>query len=107
MRAKTRAKGKPPVGRLVLGASLEVRGVCELHAQLGQALATRQVVVLDAAAVERADTAALQALCAFFKAAKSGQVSVEWLRCSATLRNAAQLLGLTACLELPAASGQS
>ncbi len=106
MQAET-SKGTAPVERLALGASLDVGGARELHARLGQALATRKVVVLDAAAVERADTAALQVLCAFFKAAKSGQVSVEWLRSSATLRGAAQLLGLTACLELPAASGQS
>ena len=49
---------------IALQACLDISGVQEIYQQLRTALAVQQFVVLDATQVERADTAALQLLCA-------------------------------------------
>ncbi|MBM3225941.1 MAG: STAS domain-containing protein, partial [Candidatus Tectomicrobia bacterium] len=53
--------------------------------------------------VERADTAALQLLCALFQDAEADHWDVQWHQPSVALQNAAQLLNVSAHLALPAA----
>jgi phospholipid transport system transporter-binding protein len=88
---------------IALPACLDIAGVQELHQQLRTALAVQQSVVLDATQVERADTAALQLLCAFVQAAQGNGVEWRWQRPSLAFRNTARLLGLETHLALPMA----
>ena len=58
---------------------------------------------LEASGVERVDTAALQLLVAFHRDAQARGRQVAWAGVSASLRDAAERLGLTKTLALPAA----
>jgi anti-anti-sigma regulatory factor len=58
---------------------------------------------LEAIGVERVDTAALQLLAAFHRDAQARGRTVAWAGASAPLRDAAERLGLTKILALPAA----
>ncbi|MBB6186221.1 STAS domain-containing protein [Rhodanobacter sp. MP7CTX1] len=59
---------------------------------------------LEASGVERVDTAALQLLVAFHRDALARGQQVAWASVSAPLRDAAERLGLTKTLALPAAT---
>ena len=59
---------------------------------------------LDATAVERIDTAALQLLAAFHRDAHARGKTIAWFGVSTPLREAAERLGLTQALALPAAT---
>ena len=85
---------------IVLEGSLDISGAGGLRERLARALDTQQPVVLDAANVERVDTAALQVLTAFFKDAAAQQHDVQWKTASAALCNAAGLLGLQESLRI-------
>ncbi len=82
--------------------ALDISMVRELYEQLQHALTARRTVVINAAHVERADTAALQMLCAFFHEAQAGGVEVQWQEPSPALRHAARLLDLCTPLALSA-----
>jgi phospholipid transport system transporter-binding protein len=58
---------------------------------------------LEAIGVERVDTAALQLLVAFHRDAQARGGQVAWAGVSVPLRDAAERLGLTKTLALPAA----
>ena len=58
---------------------------------------------LEASGVERVDTAALQLRAAFPRDAQTRGRQVAWAGVSASLRDAAERLGLTKTLALPAA----
>ena len=88
---------------IACGESLDISRVHELHEQLKQVLQYGDDVRLDAATVERADTAALQLLYAFVQEARANGVTVEWHEPATALYDAARLLGLEAGLGL---SGQ-
>ena len=88
---------------IALQACLDISGAQEIYQQLRTALAVQQFVVLDATQVERADTAALQLLCAFVQAAQGNGVEWRWQQPSLAFRNAARLLGLETHLALPTA----
>jgi len=57
-------------------------------------------IALDARQVEKVDAAGLQALLAGRRALERGGKTVSWAGCSAQLKAAAGLLGLTEALEL-------
>ncbi len=59
-------------------------------------------VKLDAASVEKIDTAGVQLLAAFQRDAREGGCEVTWVSPSSVLRDAVQRLGLTNVLALPA-----
>lgn len=80
--------------------SMDISVVAEMQAQLAQALASGQTVTLDAHQVERADTAALQVLSAFFQDANSQAQKVEWKEPSDALCRSAALLDLSKVLNL-------
>ena len=84
-------------------ACLDISGVRELYGTLRNALAARQPVVIEAAEVERIDTAVLQTLCAFVQDAQASGLVVQWQQPSLAVQNAARLLNVSACLALPLA----
>jgi ABC-type transporter Mla MlaB component len=59
-------------------------------------------VVLDAGNLQRIDTATVQLLCAFVRDRAKANRKVTWAGESATLRDAARLLGVTEMLALAA-----
>ena len=63
-------------------------------------LETEDCVVLDAANVERIDTAALQLLCAFVRDRQARGHKVQWQGTSTALQEAADLLALRCLLGL-------
>lgn len=79
---------------------LDIAVADELKATLLKGLETKLPISLVAADVERADTAALQVLVAFFNEAKVQGVTVEWLEPSEGMRESARILGLTNELQL-------
>ncbi len=72
-----------------------------LMAELLRALDER-AIVLDGQAVQRIDTAALQLLALFRREVNTRGGTVSWRGPSDALHEAANLLGLTTLLELPA-----
>jgi ABC-type transporter Mla MlaB component len=87
--------------RVNMPADCRIADVGELHTQLKGALGGSQIV-LDGAAVERIDTAALQLLVVFQHEAKKRERQVQWAGASAPLYDAAGQLGLMEALALPA-----
>lgn len=82
-------------------AYLDIASVGELHARLTSLITTKQAVTIDVSKVERIDTAALQTLSAFVKAAHENNIPFTWYeQPSQAFRNAAKLLGLTGILSL-------
>ncbi|SFR85920.1 STAS domain-containing protein [Dyella sp. OK004] len=101
-------KAKPPTAsaattRVMLPADCRIADLPAVKAELQAALSTASAE-LDASAVERVDTAALQLLAVFRREAASKGLAVAWVGASAALRDAAALLGLAHTLELPAAT---
>jgi anti-anti-sigma regulatory factor len=88
--------------QVTLADSLDIAQVQTLHATLREALARAQPVALDAAAVQRVDTAALQVLAAFVRTAQARGVAVSWRTVPESLTRAAGLLGLRDVLGLAA-----
>lgn len=86
--------------RICCGEVLDITSVADFRLQLLEALAAQQSVELDASAVERADTAALQLLSAFMQDAHSQQQAVHWKDPSPALCQSAALLGLSTFLQL-------
>jgi phospholipid transport system transporter-binding protein len=85
---------------ILFESSLDIAGADRLRQQLLVVLREQSPVVLDAANVERVDTAALQVLTAFFKDADAANITVQWKQTSGALKNAARLLGLGSSLHL-------
>lgn len=90
-----------PDHHVPLGEALVIGTAAELHAQLGEALASSDPVVLDATAVTRLDTSGLQLLQAFVEARDANDGPWQWANVSEALRTAAALLGLQPMLKLP------
>jgi len=85
---------------LRLPAQCTIREAAQLLGQLTMRLEHSAPVYIDAAKVERIDTAALQLLVAFFSERKARRCAVVWLECSEGLMRAAAALGLTTELAL-------
>ena len=82
--------------------SIDITIVHELHAHLNKAIQDQQSVELDAGQVERADTAVIQSLAAFFRAAAGAGLTVKWRSASEELKNAVALIGMSEALHLEA-----
>jgi len=80
--------------------SLDVTLVSDFKALLQQTMGLATPVVLDASRLERVDGAALQLLAAFFVEARESGIHVSWREPSEQLRDAADLAGLSATLQL-------
>ena len=80
--------------RLILEPVLDIMGARDLYGKLNAVLTQRKPVALDASRVERVDTAALQLLTAFCRAAREGGLALSWHGISPALADAAATLGL-------------
>jgi anti-anti-sigma regulatory factor len=83
-----------------LANTVDIASAAKLHEELKVALANEQPVTLDGSDVERADTAALQLLYAFYRDAQQLAVTVEWLPPSEQLLETAAHIGLQEKLGL-------
>ncbi|MCU7835508.1 MAG: STAS domain-containing protein [gamma proteobacterium symbiont of Taylorina sp.] len=79
---------------------LDITMVADRYEQLSQLLNEHKSILINAENIERIDGAGLQLLTAFFKEAKSLNISLEWQSCSEALKNSAKLSGLTENLGL-------
>jgi ABC-type transporter Mla MlaB component len=73
-----------------------------LKERLAALLDEPQPVTLDVTALQRIDTAGLQVITAFVRERAGAGRAVEWQGSAPVLATAAQLLGLTSLLKLPA-----
>ncbi len=94
------ARGNP----LVLQPECTLADAAELKSALCALLAHEATVTLDAASVERIDTAALQLLAAFVRDRRLAGLAVEWRAVSRAMHSAAQLLGMGSMLSLSEAA---
>jgi anti-anti-sigma factor len=92
---------KTNVTEIQCAESLDISMAAALHQTLKKALESGAPITLQVHKVERADTAALQVLAAFMRAARARGITVSWNAPSASLRRSAQLLGLAQELEIP------
>jgi phospholipid transport system transporter-binding protein len=92
----------PPSTTFSLPAECTVSGATSLKESLAGLLAVPLPVTLDIAALQRIDTAALQVITAFVRERGANGRQVEWQGSAPVIATAAQLLGLTSLLKLPA-----
>jgi anti-anti-sigma regulatory factor len=91
---------EPDAHTISCSESMDISVVAEIQLQLINALESGKTVILDAHQVERADTAALQVLSAFFQDAKTQAQKVAWKEPSDALCRSAALLDLSNVLNL-------
>ena len=84
-----------------LGAHLTIREAVPLRAELLERVDAVDLVALDAAGVQKVDTAGLQVLLAFTRQRRAAAVETIWTGCSEVLRKAALALDLAQALGLP------
>jgi len=93
----------PPVSPgLTLAAECLVCGASSLKDGLAGLLDEPLPVTFDITALQRIDTAGLQVITAFVRERATHGRTVEWKGTAPVLATAAQLLGLTSLLKLPA-----
>ncbi|PZN33128.1 MAG: hypothetical protein DIU71_05865 [Proteobacteria bacterium] len=97
---------EPTAHVVVLPSSCTVREAAALKVELCTAARETHAAV-DARAVERIDTAALQLLCAFVKRREHEQRPVEWLGTSQNFDEAVRLLGAATLLGRPEVAGEA
>jgi len=86
-------------GSIALGDSLTIEQVAALHADLSSRLGEKNLV-LEAGSLTRVDTAGLQLLTAFIRAAEGRGARVEWRAPQPALRESARRIGLEGALHL-------
>lgn len=86
---------------LVLEGAFDVAHVREAYQLLDQGLRRGLPLELHTADIERVDTAGLQLLVAFYRAAHEHGLKVEWRSVGAVLRSSSTMLGIASSLELP------
>lgn len=97
---------EPPAGTVVLDRHHDIKTIRELRERLDTAYAAGGDIVLDGAAVESMDTAALQLLLAFGSSVRKQSRTVRWSEASAAMRELADRTDLGAALELPDGSDE-
>ena len=85
---------------IVCHDSLDISIVTEFADELKGALDQGGAIQLQGSDIEKADTAALQLLCAFFLDAEAHGIEIEWLEPSDALCEAATQIGLSQYLGL-------
>ncbi|MDA8348001.1 MAG: STAS domain-containing protein [Pseudomonadota bacterium] len=85
---------------LVLQAECTLTDAAELKSALCRLSDHDGTVTLDAAAVERIDTAALQLLAAFVRDRRLAGAALQWRAVSPAVHSAARLLGMDTMLAL-------
>ena len=104
-RASTRASSRKPAGAIALPEECVIASAAELQSQLLKRLGDKASVRIDASAVQRVDSAALQVLAAFARDRRAEGRGVEWVSVPDSLTDAASLLSLTDALGLAAQPG--
>lgn len=94
-------------GCFALAAECTIADAGSLKSGLATLLDDSDSVTLDIGAVRRIDTAGLQVIAAFVRERESHGRKVRWRGSAPALSTAAQLLGLSALLGLPATAGQA
>ncbi len=84
--------------RLIFQPVLDIVGARNLYTKLSTVLAQTKSVELDGSRIERVDTAALQLLAAFCRAARDAGFALTWCGSSPALSDAAALLDLNEVL---------
>jgi ABC-type transporter Mla MlaB component len=87
---------------LTLAAECMVSDAASLKERLAVLIGEPRPVTLDITALQRIDTAGLQLIVAFVRDRAGQGRTVEWQGSAPVLATAAQLLGLTSLLQLPA-----
>ena len=87
---------------VTLAAECMVSDAASLKARLAALLDEPLAVTIDVSALQRIDTAGLQLIAAFIRERAGQGRTVEWQGAAPVLATAAQLLGLTSMLRLPA-----
>jgi len=100
--AARKAATKKAAGPITLPAECMIAGVDELKTTLTRRLALESNVTIDAAAVQRIDTASLQLLAAFIRDRRAAGLPFEWAGVTRSVTDAAELLNLSDTLGLPA-----
>ena len=85
---------------VALEAALGIADARVLHEKLNAALAAATPVVMDASRVERLDTAVMQVLTGFCRAARERSLALTWQNPSPALQQAVRLLGLESIFEM-------
>lgn len=85
---------------VTLEAVLGVADARLLYDKLGATLTGAASIVMDGGRVERIDTAAMQVLANFCRAARERGQALVWQNPSTSLQQAAHALGLEAMLEM-------
>jgi ABC-type transporter Mla MlaB component len=91
-----------PATTLALPAACTVGDANSLKENLAALLEEPLPVTLDITALQRIDTAGLQVIAAFIRERVGHGRSVQWQGTTPIMTTAAQLLGLTSALGLPA-----
>jgi len=91
-----------PSTAFALTAECLIAGASTLKQSLASLLDEPRPITLDITALQRIDTAGLQLLAAFVRERAGHDRAVEWQGTAPALTSAAQLLGLTTLLGLPA-----
>ena len=86
--------------KATLPENLTITNVEAVYGQLEELCQANKDVVLDGANVTRADTAGLQAICAFAGELKKASLKLSWSNPSAVLTETALLLGMSELLLL-------
>ncbi len=101
IRDRKSAAASPQAGRVVaLSAELRIGNARALQAMLSEALASDGEIVIDATAVQSADSSGLQLLYAFVRDSKARGLAVSWRVSEKALRRDAGLLDLDNALGL-------
>lgn len=79
---------------------LGVSEAADAQRRLDAALAQQRPIAVDATKLSGVDTAGLQLLAAFYRAAHVRELNPQWIEASTALRDGARLLGLEALLNL-------
>ncbi len=90
-----------------LGSDLGIETATDLKQQLVPHLAQPGPLLLDAGSVQRVHTASLQVLCTFFRDRASAGHATAFSESSASFRDAARVLGLSAQLGLASSDNNS
>jgi ABC-type transporter Mla MlaB component len=90
-----------------VAAECTVADASSLKSELARLLDDTEVVTLDIGAVQRIDTAGLQLIATFVREREAHGRQVKWQGNAPVLATAAQLLGLSTLLKLPAPAGQA
>jgi anti-anti-sigma regulatory factor len=100
--ARNAAASKKPSTQVALPAECLIAGVDDLKTSLTTRLTLESSVTIDAAAVQRIDTASLQLLAALARDRRAAGLPFEWTGVPPSVTEAANLLNLTDTLGLTA-----